>query len=324
LNQRRSGGLAEAVPIVIKFGTTLEQIDALRQRLLEFVRSEKREYQGNILTELRQVTENFSVTLNVVFFYKSNWQNELLRLQRRNKFICMLMVSLQEIGIEGPRMNLSGYGVNAPFHVTHHNAPPAYTAATHDYPAPGSAGSDHSSMRENTGSSSALRPSHSILRRGMDVAAARARGDATSPNKHVDFSLGMRDVTSEDLMGDVYSDRDAAKYDQVVRSANREYAERRLQEVREEEEERELSLSRQRSNLSNRSGPHAAGGIETRQSHDSASRPSFSSSIRRNRFFNRPSPVTERDSLMEQGRVEQYEPIDPRTGTVSKTAVRDD
>ena len=28
-----------------------------------------------------------SVKMNVVFFYKSNWQNELLRLQRRNKFI---------------------------------------------------------------------------------------------------------------------------------------------------------------------------------------------------------------------------------------------
>lgn len=322
LNQRRSGGLAEAVPIVIKFGTTLEQIDALRQRLLEFVRSEKREYQGNILTELRQVTENFSVTLNVVFFYKSNWQNELLRLQRRNKFICMLMVSLQEIGIEGPRMNLSGYGVNVPFHVTHHNAPPAYSAATHDNPPPGSAGSDLSSMRLNTASSSSLRPNHSILRRGMDVAAARARGDAISPNKHVDFSLGMQDITSEDLMGDVYSDRDTAKYDHVVRNSNREYEERRLQEVREEELER--SLSRRRSNLSNQSGPHAAGGIDTRQSHDSPSRPSFSSSMRRNRFFNRQGPATERDDLMEQGRVEEYEPIDPRTGTVSQTAVHDD
>ena len=50
LNQRRSGGLAEAVPLVVKFGTTLDQIDDLRQRLLEFVKLEKREYQSNILT----------------------------------------------------------------------------------------------------------------------------------------------------------------------------------------------------------------------------------------------------------------------------------
>ena len=50
LNQRRSGGLAEAVPLTVKFGTTLDQVDQLRQRLLEFVKEEKREYQGNILT----------------------------------------------------------------------------------------------------------------------------------------------------------------------------------------------------------------------------------------------------------------------------------
>lgn len=70
LNQRRSGGLAEAVPIQIKFGTTLEQIDNLRQRLLSFVQEEKREYQGKILTELRDVHEVHSLTLNVIFFYK--------------------------------------------------------------------------------------------------------------------------------------------------------------------------------------------------------------------------------------------------------------
>src|SRR6202012_4828486 len=40
LNQRRSGGLAEAIPITIKFGTTLEQIESLRMQLLDFVSSE--------------------------------------------------------------------------------------------------------------------------------------------------------------------------------------------------------------------------------------------------------------------------------------------
>ena len=120
LNQRRSGGLAEAVPITIKFGTTLDQIDALRARLLEFVTSENREYQKNILTELREVYEAHSITLNVVFFYKSNWQNELLRLQRRNKFICALMVTMNELGIEGPRMRLAGANPQFPMHL--HNA----------------------------------------------------------------------------------------------------------------------------------------------------------------------------------------------------------
>lgn len=95
LNQRRSGGLAEAVPVTMKFGTTIEQLEGLRNALLEFVASENREYQHNILTELRTVYEAYSISMNVVFFYKSNWQNELLRLQRRNKFICALMVAMQ-------------------------------------------------------------------------------------------------------------------------------------------------------------------------------------------------------------------------------------
>lgn len=95
LNQRRSGGLAEAIPVTMKFGTTIEQLEGLRVALLEFVGTENREYQTNILTELREVYEAYSISMNVVFFYKSNWQNELLRLQRRNKFICALMVAMQ-------------------------------------------------------------------------------------------------------------------------------------------------------------------------------------------------------------------------------------
>jgi small-conductance mechanosensitive channel len=48
MNHRRSGALAEAVPIIIKFGTTLEQIDRLRQCLLQFVTDEKREYRRSL------------------------------------------------------------------------------------------------------------------------------------------------------------------------------------------------------------------------------------------------------------------------------------
>lgn len=74
LNQRRSGALAEACPIVIRYGTTLEQIEQFGRRLTEFVVSEKREYGNKVLTELREVIDANAITLNVVFFYKSNWQ----------------------------------------------------------------------------------------------------------------------------------------------------------------------------------------------------------------------------------------------------------
>ncbi|CEL04533.1 Putative Mechanosensitive ion channel family [Aspergillus calidoustus] len=296
LNQRRSGALAEAVPIIIKFGTTLEQIDALRQRLLEFVRSERREFQTNILTELRAVTENFSVTLNVVFFYKSNWQNEGLRLQRRNKFICMLMVALQEIGIEGPRMNLQGASIDIPFHLAGH--PPPYQANTtvapsSDDPPPTPAHDEH----HHAGPSGANRRA-SILRKGIHTATARARGDSLSSRKHVDFSLGMRDVSAEDVMGDVFEVR-SPRAENMVRQV---IAERRIQEEEAERQSMESSLRRHQSQRSSLHVP--AGPSEGRRSTESQGGHSLSS-ISRNRFFRHRSGSTRQDDLMEQGRSEQ-------------------
>ncbi|RDW74562.1 Mechanosensitive ion channel family [Aspergillus mulundensis] len=312
LNQRRSGALAEAVPIIIKYGTTLEQMDALRQRLLEFVRSERREFQMNILTELRAVTENFSVTLNVVFFYKSNWQNEGLRLQRRNKFICMLMVALQEIGIEGPRMNLQGASIDIPYHVAGYPPPyqardaahPANDDSSHPPPTPLSGDEHHQPGH----SPSIRRPS--ILRKGMTTANARARGVSISSRKHVDFSLGMRDVATNDIMGDVFEARSPVN-ESTLRHV---IAERRIQE--EEAERRSTELSRQqtsnsRTNLSVPSNSH-----EGRRSTDSQGGHSLSS-LSRNRFFRHRanSRSSRQEDLMEQGRSSEQ-------GSSSAAAIR--
>ena len=206
LNMRRSGGLAEAVPVTIRFGTTLEQIDALRLRLLEFVKAEKREYQGNILTEIRDVVEAYAINLNVVFFYKSNWQNELLRLQRRNKFICAMMVSMQEIGIQGPRANIPGRTSENPYYINQQ----AGLASTSSNP------SDPSHQQQDPAfvpslnkrpSNASVQPQSSILRNGASIRATRSRGESVSAmSRRVDFSLGMKDVASGNLMGDVYDD----------------------------------------------------------------------------------------------------------------------
>ncbi|KAJ5917182.1 hypothetical protein N7466_010736 [Penicillium verhagenii] len=308
LNQRRSGALAEAIPIIIKYGTSIDQIDALRQRLLEFVRSEKRDFQSNMLTELREVTENFSLTLNIVFFYKSNWQNEGLRLQRRNKFICMLMIALQEIGIEGPRMNLQGAKYDFPIHVNH-NQPMVAPTFQREEPTEVDSipiGEDSASLQDNTASTSgSATRQHSILRKGMNTAAARARGASTS-RKHVDFSLGMSNLSSNDVMGDVFEDR-TLRLDNVVRSANREAAERRMQDVAEEEEElRSRASSSQHRRPSNFSGPSQ----EPRLSTDAHSYRSGASSTR-NRFFRHRSSVSRDHEDIEQGRVGSTPPPPP-------------
>ncbi|KAK2629467.1 hypothetical protein QTJ16_000287 [Diplocarpon rosae] len=207
LNQRRSGGLAEAVPVTVKFGTTIDQIDTLRTRLLDFVTSENREYQKNILTELTTIYEAHSITLNVVFFYKSNWQNELLRLQRRNKFICAMMVTMHEIGMEGPRMRLAGATQNFPMHL--HDAYPQAQANAPEGSGPGprSGSLARETPFDSTAPQQTLRSHPSILRnRGEPV--TRQRGESIGAmGKRVDFSLGMSAISSGADFGDVYEDR---------------------------------------------------------------------------------------------------------------------
>lgn len=203
LNQRRSGGLAEAVPVTMKFGTTLEQIEALRNRLMEFVASENREYQKNILTELHTIYEAYSISMNVVFFYKSNWQNELLRLQRRNKFICAMMVSMQELGIEGPRQKLAGQSADMPMYLRGAYPELQSQPVNHRDQSPGPRSGSLS--RENgfdaDGSNAGPPPHPSILR----TQRTRMRGESMSQmSRRVDFSLGMSAISSGADMGDVY------------------------------------------------------------------------------------------------------------------------
>ncbi|KAI9824262.1 MAG: hypothetical protein M1832_002069 [Thelocarpon impressellum] len=277
LNMRRSGGLAEGVPVVIKFGTTLEQIDALRQRLLEFVLEEKREYQGKILTELREVKEAYSITLNVVFFYKSNWQNELLRLQRRNKFICALMVTMQDLGFEGPLMRLPGTKESAPMFL--HQLVPGQSGLS-------AGGSDPSGGTDNQGGP--VQGSSGILRNGQEN-GGRGRGESMSTlSKRVDFSLGMRGQASGDMMSDLYDDRSRSRLPKNFNAA---------------------SASRSRSNISEDDNALAhtssadTTGVAGRTSSESQSRHRGTHSIHRPRFLSRHRNATADDGDLESGAV---------------------
>lgn len=334
-NMRRSGGLAEAVPLTVKFGTTLDQIDDLRQRLLEFVKSEKREYQPNILTEIREVVEAHSVNLNVVFFYKSNWQNELLRLQRRNKFICAMMISMQEVGIEGPLKRLPGAKEEAPYYVQYSNRgfPPNSNAPDDDDSGArsGSLVRDHAST-SNIGNRTPLRHQRSILRQPTSAtgSSGRPRGESISAMaKRVDFSLGMKDVSSGGLMGDLYEDVSPNRMPGIRRNSASRSREARGRILEEDEEqlntEGDARPASRAVEGSHRYGLH-------RSSTESGSRIKRSfSSIHRNRFFPRHARRNskgEYEDLMEQGMADIPESvgarglIDPRSGTVSPQAVR--
>ena len=321
LNMRRSGGLAEAIPMVFKFGTTLDQIDQLRQRLLDFVKNEKREYQSNILTEIRDIIEAHSMTVNIVFFYKSNWQNELLRLQRRNKFICALMVSMQELGIEGPRMRLPGQKQESPYylqHVTPEAPPSAFSFEGGPGPRSGSL-SQEAAFVPNAADEPAIGRNPSTLRHAISTSrATRARGESLSAmSRRVDFSLGMRDVSSSDILSDIFEDRSRSRVPDFHRSA-----------VNNREQDRRVADDM---GGAARTPSHDADAA-SRYSTDSQGRIRAShSAIHRNRFFGRKrgfSKTGTDQELMEQGMADIPETaegsryIDPRSGAVNATAIR--
>ena len=334
LNMRRSGGLAEAVPLTVKFGTTLDQIDELRSRLLEYVKAEKREYQPNILTEIRDIVEAYSVNLNVVFFYKSNWQNELLRLQRRNKFICAMMVSMQEIGIEGPRRRIPGTNEDTPFyyHQTAGRIAEVSNATNNEHksgpgPRSGSLARDPAFV-PNAADSPGIDRNRSILRNGSRT--SRPRGESISAmSKRVDFSLGMKDVSSADIMGDLDDNRSQARVPDIgTDSTSRSRETRIVEEDEANRREDEATFRRAESRTGNSRSPF---GLGRRASADSQSKMRRGNSlIHRNRFFSRGKRTEEGDEerdLMEQGMADIPEVaglpdrIDPRTGLVSPQAV---
>ena len=313
LNMRRSGGLAEAVPMTFKYGTSLDQMEGLRNKLLEFVRAEKREYQSNILTELREITEAHSITMNIIFFFKSNWQNELLRLQRRNKFICAMMVAMQELGIEGPRMRFPGQREEFPVYtqsIASSSDNYGY-GATPDYPN----GRPKPEHRPSPG----LHPDTPL----PSARTTRPRGESLAAmGRRVDFSLGMSSIASGDLVGDVHEDREKKSRIPInvsqTRSKERSSHDRRSRD-------RSVSIAR----ATGRSFTFNSGGNQG----GDMGRPS-THSVHRNRFFGRKSGESDRmesgmAGIPEVGSGERTRQgsgegskLDPRSGMISPNAVR--
>ena len=330
LNMRRSGGLAEAVPMTFKFGTTLEEIDELRSRLLEFVKVEKREYQPNILTEIRDIVEAYSLNVNVIFFYKSNWQNEALRLQRRNKFICAMMIAMQEIGIEGPRRNMPGSKNDKPFYYqaaggrvvemlegTNNNPnEPITTTDTQTGPGPRSG-------------SLARQPSRStsILRGG------RPRNESISSlSRRVDF---LNVSSSADIMADIPENRDHQRIHNLPTGSTSRSRETRQRIIEEDDEQRrrEDDLAIKRAESRTNGGSRSPFGLRRISTDEQGKIRRGNSFIHRNRFFSRSrrrgnsDDGDEVEDLMEQGmadipEIPTNDRIDPRTGTISSKAVR--
>ncbi|KAH6626265.1 Mechanosensitive ion channel-domain-containing protein [Chaetomium sp. MPI-SDFR-AT-0129] len=129
LNQRRSQGLADPINLKLRFGTSEAQIEALKARMLQFCLDNKRDYAPRVISEVQTIDEVCSITMNIIFFHKSNFQNELLRLNRHNRFAVELMHQMKDLGLETPHLVQPGGAQNMPLYWSQVQPPPVYQAA---------------------------------------------------------------------------------------------------------------------------------------------------------------------------------------------------
>lgn len=126
LNQRRSNGLADPIPLVMRFGTPADKIEELKDRMRNFCQENKRDYQSTIISEMVSIDQLRSCTMNIIFFHKTNFQNELLRLNRHNRFVTELMAQMIDVGIQAPMRIEPGGSRDTPMFWSTMPAPPAY------------------------------------------------------------------------------------------------------------------------------------------------------------------------------------------------------
>lgn len=204
LNQRRSQGLADPINLKLRFGTTEAQIEELKARMLAFCLQNKRDYSPRIISEVQTIDEVYSVTMNIIFFHKSNYQNELLRLSRHNKFATELMHQMADMGLEGPRVVQPGGMRGMPMYWTQVQPPPAYQPANPSVssPPPTTAASAMASpvASRRRGNSMAA-----VVETGMDFQDIyqNRRQDAQlqrlssidqSPNEHAEGATGLNEM----------------------------------------------------------------------------------------------------------------------------------
>lgn len=224
-------------------------------------------------------------------------------------------MSMQEVGIEGPRMRIPGQKEDLPFYYQH--------AGNHNSGQTGPASQSGLFDRETAfvpDEGNSHRSTSMLRRPGSTTRTARNRGESiTEMSKRLDFSLGMKDVSSADMMGDLYESVTPSRAG-FRRNSN---PSPRTPRTIPEEDHPEDDLGRATSTSQSRFSLN-------RTSTESRSKVRGGHSVNhRNRFFSKRSKKeptgSEYEDLMEQGMAdipEALEKIDPRSGLVSPLAVR--
>ncbi|KAJ6499912.1 Mechanosensitive ion channel-domain-containing protein [Mycena vitilis] len=103
-NIRRSPQMSESFTFDVHYSTSFEDLQ-LRQRMLTFLTTERRDYQPAFDVVVVDFPDQAKMTLQADIKYKSNGQQGALKAKRRNKWLCALKAALAEVGIYGPSGN---------------------------------------------------------------------------------------------------------------------------------------------------------------------------------------------------------------------------
>ncbi|CCG83008.1 Serine/threonine protein kinase [Taphrina deformans PYCC 5710] len=98
-NVRRSAAMSETLNLDIDFDTTFEQIEALRTEMFDFIQRESRDFQQVFDITINDISSLSKMKISMSIKHKANWQNDALRAQRRNKWMCALTMAVRKLGI---------------------------------------------------------------------------------------------------------------------------------------------------------------------------------------------------------------------------------
>ena len=98
-NIRRSATQSDQIDVKLSGNTTIDQVWALRNKLLTFTKSEPKDFMGPVnLADF--MADGDKVKLQLMVEYRTNFQDAALRAARRNKFIAMLKEVVADLGLE--------------------------------------------------------------------------------------------------------------------------------------------------------------------------------------------------------------------------------
>jgi|SRR5581483_9046888 len=84
-NIRRSGHMTDETFIEVDFYTSFEQIEALRKRMVEFLKTEERDFYPQLELTVEKLVKLRQILIKISVIHKSNWQDDGLTSRRKNK-----------------------------------------------------------------------------------------------------------------------------------------------------------------------------------------------------------------------------------------------